>query len=30
VRSALDSPELCSVWTDAYQERAYSDRCGAH
>jgi hypothetical protein len=30
VRSALDSPELCWVWTDAYQERAYWDRCGVY
>jgi len=24
------SPELCWVWTDAYQERGYWDRCGGY
>lgn len=24
------SPDLCWVWTDAYQERGYWDRCGGY
>ena len=30
VAPAPPSPELCWVWTDAYQERGYWDRCGGY